>query len=332
MHKRYAPLAKMLLGNLYNICLGRSIYKRKCCADLQDEICIFNLISKCQELLVPLNASADEHDGSAANSLWHDMQRRPEHPADGASEVSDGSRGAWCQGSDELFGQSDVQWQQPLPEHKMEHQKLGEAGTLWVDPQDAHAPGALRDGPGLHSKHPDTAQKHHPPTSTNSRKQAAVYGLAAHSSGAFHVGGFLKSVQSGITAVGAAAISWLPPLLRRALSASDSNSVASDHTDEHLGEGYQAVKKEMLVGHLLSLITDGHLPAVPKHLLPALASQLTEAGLLKEWVRWLLVSQPALFNRAFERLFKEEASPAVSVSKVVCSPTRIICLRKNSAD
>ena len=199
---------------------------------------------------------------------------------------------------------------------------LGEAGTLWVDPQDGHAPGAVRDGPVtcLHGKHPDTAQKHHPPTSTNSRKQAAIYGLAAHSSGAFHVGGFLKSVQSGITAVGAAAISWLPPLLRRALSASDSSSVASDHTDEHLGEGHQAVKKEMLVGHLLSLITDGHLPAVPKHLLPALASQLTEAGLLKEWVRWLLVSQPALFNRAFERLFKEEASPAVSVSMVVCSP------------
>ncbi len=39
--------------------------------------------------------------------------------------------------------------------------------------------------------------------------------------------------------------------------------------------------------------------------MPALAASLSGKGLMPKWVQWSLTQQPALFNKAFERLFSE---------------------------
>ncbi len=43
----------------------------------------------------------------------------------------------------------------------------------------------------------------------------------------------------------------------------------------------------------------------PVHAMPSIAAHLREQGLLPKWVERLLLTQPALFDRAFERLFAQ---------------------------
>ena len=59
------------------------------------------------------------------------------------------------------------------------------------------------------------------------------------------------------------------------------------------------------MGHLLSLATQSSPSGLPAHALPALAASLSGKGLMPNWVQWSLTQQPALFNKAFERLFSE---------------------------
>ena len=71
------------------------------------------------------------------------------------------------------------------------------------------------------------------------------------------------------------------------------------------------------MGHLLSLATQTSPAGLPSHALPALAASLSGKGLMPKWVQWSLTQQPALFNKAFERLFSE-ASRQVLLHEHVC--------------
>lgn len=84
----------------------------------------------------------------------------------------------------------------------------------------------------------------------------------------------------------------------------DSASQASEDTPARRSEREQ-IKRDLLMGHLLSLATQSSPSGLPAHALPALAASLSGKGLMPKWVQWSLTQQPALFNKAFERLFSE---------------------------
>lgn len=67
----------------------------------------------------------------------------------------------------------------------------------------------------------------------------------------------------------------------------------------------QHVRKDVLMGHLLALATMEGGAGLPTHSLPQLAGMLSRKGLLPTWVQWSLAHQPALFDRAFHKLFSE---------------------------
>jgi len=84
----------------------------------------------------------------------------------------------------------------------------------------------------------------------------------------------------------------------------DTASQASEDTPARRSEREQ-IKRDLLMGHLLSLATQSSPSGLPAHALPALAASLSGKGLMPKWVQWSLTQQPALFNKAFERLFSE---------------------------
>ncbi|KAK9811583.1 hypothetical protein WJX72_006503 [[Myrmecia] bisecta] len=119
------------------------------------------------------------------------------------------------------------------------------------------------------------------------------------------VGSMLSAVRSGFSAVGRAI---LPPGLRKMMEGS------SEHTDEESDDEdasvsdpeKEQIRRDMLTGHLLALATSGGSSSLPPQALPSLAAALTARGLMPKWVQWTLTQQPALFERAFQRLFVEE--------------------------
>lgn len=63
------------------------------------------------------------------------------------------------------------------------------------------------------------------------------------------------------------------------------------------------VRRDLLLGHLLLLASEGTSP----HAAHVLAANLADAGLLPRWVHLTLTQHPDLFGRAFRRLFRREA-------------------------
>lgn len=84
----------------------------------------------------------------------------------------------------------------------------------------------------------------------------------------------------------------------------DTASQQSEDTPARRSEREQ-IRRDLLMGHLLSLATQNSPSGLPSHALPALAASLSGKGLMPKWVQWSLTHQPALFNKAFERLFTE---------------------------
>ena len=84
----------------------------------------------------------------------------------------------------------------------------------------------------------------------------------------------------------------------------DTASQQSEDTPAWRSEREQ-IKRDLLMGHLLSLATQNSPAGLPSHALPALAASLSGKGLMPKWVQWSLTHQPALFNKAFESLFCE---------------------------
>ena len=89
-----------------------------------------------------------------------------------------------------------------------------------------------------------------------------------------------------------------------AVDEEDTASQQSEDTPARRSEREQ-IKRDLLMGHLLSLATQNSPSALPSHALPALAASLSGKGLMPKWVHWSLTHQPALFNRAFESLFSQ---------------------------
>lgn len=79
----------------------------------------------------------------------------------------------------------------------------------------------------------------------------------------------------------------------------------------------EQIRRELLLGHLLTLAASGGNAAVPPHALPAVASMLQAQGLLPKWVGWTLTQQPALFDRAFQRLFAQVGAMRMSLHDVL---------------
>ncbi len=99
------------------------------------------------------------------------------------------------------------------------------------------------------------------------------------------VGNLISTVRSGIGRVMAA----LPPALRRSLrdNSAGSSVAGSEEEDEDAGErSREDIKKDLLLGHLLGLLTEGG-EGMPAHALPALAASLADSGVLPRWVQVL---------------------------------------------
>lgn len=100
------------------------------------------------------------------------------------------------------------------------------------------------------------------------------------------VGNLISTVRSGITR----ALAALPPALRHVLRDGPGSAAAGNSDDEEDAEeavrSREDIKKDLLLGHLLALLTEGG-EGMPAHALPALASNLAETGLLPRWVQVL---------------------------------------------
>lgn len=94
----------------------------------------------------------------------------------------------------------------------------------------------------------------------------------------------------------------------------DTASQQSEDTPARRSEREQ-IRRDLLMGHLLSLATQSSPAGLPSHALPALAAALTSKGLMPKWVQWALTHQPALFNKAFERLFSEVCA---GLARILC--------------
>ena len=68
-------------------------------------------------------------------------------------------------------------------------------------------------------------------------------------------------------------------------------------------EDRQLIRQELLLGHLLTLAASSG--TVPPHALPSIAGMLQAEGLMPKWVAFTLTQQPALFDRAFHRVFHQ---------------------------
>lgn len=107
----------------------------------------------------------------------------------------------------------------------------------------------------------------------------------------------------------------------------DGDSVQLAAGDEDEEEEREELRKELLVGHLLCMVTGsgvatgpgGAVPGaglsvsggpLPPQTLPAVADMLHRQGLVPRWLAWALKHQPAMFNRAFSRLFAREIEDA----------------------
>lgn len=68
-------------------------------------------------------------------------------------------------------------------------------------------------------------------------------------------------------------------------------------------EDRRLIRQELFLGHLLTLAASSG--AVPPHALPSIAGMLQAEGLIPKWLAYTLTQQPALFDRAFQRVFQQ---------------------------
>jgi translation initiation factor 2-alpha kinase 4 len=154
------------------------------------------------------------------------------------------------------------------------------------------------------------------PTSAPADASASLPPHAAHS----------LSLSTRVLSLGKAAQGLLPRALRRFLTpaegdsdgASDAAPLAAGVPEDEAER--EQLRRELLLGHLLSLAAGGA-PAVPAHTLPAVASSLQRGGLLPRWLAWALTKQPALFDRAFKRIFAAELAAAHAAGAAAGDPT-----------
>ncbi|PSC69649.1 putative serine threonine-kinase GCN2 isoform B [Micractinium conductrix] len=64
------------------------------------------------------------------------------------------------------------------------------------------------------------------------------------------------------------------------------------------------IRQELFLGHLLTLAASTGV--VPPHALPVITQHLQADGLIPKWLAFTLTQQPALFDRAFQRMFHKE--------------------------
>jgi serine/threonine protein kinase/histidyl-tRNA synthetase len=100
----------------------------------------------------------------------------------------------------------------------------------------------------------------------------------------------------------------IPELSTSGASGGGDDDTSSMNVIEDENEREQ-LRKELLVGHLLSMATSGAGGGgapLPLHALPAVIGMLQALSLIPRWLAWTLINQPALFDKAFSRLFAEE--------------------------
>lgn len=77
-----------------------------------------------------------------------------------------------------------------------------------------------------------------------------------------------------------------------------------DIEEDVIGEE-DKVRRDMFMGYLLKLVTSGNTTQMPMHSLPILSAHLQSRNILPRWVQWIITQRPAVFNRAFSKLFAE---------------------------
>lgn len=72
---------------------------------------------------------------------------------------------------------------------------------------------------------------------------------------------------------------------RRKLQDSSADGLSEEaESDVDEEQSREDIRRDLLLGHLLALLTEGH-EKMPAHALPALASSLADSGLLPRWVQ-----------------------------------------------
>ncbi len=102
----------------------------------------------------------------------------------------------------------------------------------------------------------------------------------------------------------------------------DADSDSEEEPEDERSEREQ-IKKDLIMGHLLTLATSEGGSGLPQHALPTIAAALAARDLLPRWVHWALTQQPQLFDRALARLFSvvshcASCSPVCSVYVSAC--------------
>ncbi|KAL0052345.1 hypothetical protein WJX82_000639 [Trebouxia sp. C0006] len=267
----------------------------------------FSVADACQEfLLTKNNPEAAKIDKSADGSLWHSMLERNSVPQTEELHSADlSAQAAWGKGNHahgvDLFGDSS---EMPEAWAIQDAESYGPLAPLADSLR--HSPSSVAGGAAadkaLLSKRPQLSD-----VTSNRLIAGSMQGLPEASNSMMN--SMLTAMRSGISAVGRRMGVNLPLPLRKMLEGSsdedDTASQASEDTPARRSEREQ-IKRDLLMGHLLSLATQSSPSGLPAHALPALAASLSGKGLMPNWVQWSLTQQPALFNKAFERLFSEE--------------------------
>ena len=249
----------------------------------EGEVCCFQLVQTCQELLQNLNSASKGvlPGGGRTESLWHEMTHRAED--DVAVELPHESFHMpldWTQGG--LFGSYD--------------------GVIGYSAQEAdgvvHGP-LVRSSP---PKPPTTVA--HTQLQSITEKKAS---LRPHTS-------MFDSMKSAAQKISTMSRSLVPASLRSFLvdvggASSDqasepSFSKTTSSREDTIVEDQEVIRRDLLIGHLLSLsAAHGN---VPSHALPALVSSLEKKAVIPKWLAWTLIQRPDLFDRAFTKIFAEE--------------------------
>ena len=95
----------------------------------------------------------------------------------------------------------------------------------------------------------------------------------------------------------------VPPALAGAGATPEGSEAGEAPGGPLAAEDRQLIRQELLLGHLLTLAASSG--AVPPHALPSIAGMLQAEGLLPKWLAFTLTQQPALFDRAFHRVFHQ---------------------------
>jgi serine/threonine protein kinase/histidyl-tRNA synthetase len=327
----------------------------------QGEVCCFQLIQLCQELLQERNIPPEESEGGPPppESLWEQMEQRRKQEAGlkgegrNSLELSIGGIGGdafdsfqWNDGG--LFGEDgDITLQGSVPFNSMLSTPAA-ARRPPLPPPTSSQPNS-RPSSVATAVSPVAVDKNKAVTSDSEEQPMSVStgieteeaeteadttasaGAAGQQSSSFStmvrssfsalsksvlpkaLRKYLEPTLSGSGAGGGAGgggINRVPEVSGNAGAGGgdDTSSVGGVIEDENERE---QLRKELLLGHLLSMATSsagGGGAPLPLHALPAVIGMLQALSLIPRWLAWTLINQPALFDKAFSRLFAEELS------------------------